>query len=81
MPWYDFIWDYSPDGNIDHLAEHDVTRDEAEEILQNPSRRERSRSNGKRWIAFGETRSGRELVVVYEVVDSVTLQAITAFEI
>jgi len=66
------IWDYGPDGNVQHLAEHDVTPQEAEEVLADPITADVSRSTG-RPIAFGLTRRGRRLAVVYEAVDAITV--------
>jgi len=80
VPWFDVIWDESrPHGNVSHLAEH-VTKEEAEEVLMNAIGREKSRSS-KRWVAFGRTAAGRELAVVYEMVDAITILPVTAFDI
>lgn len=81
MPWFDIVWDESlPDGNVAHLAEHGVSREEAEEVLMNAVSREKSRSSG-RWIAFGRTASGRALAVVYEMIDEITVVPVTAFDV
>jgi uncharacterized DUF497 family protein len=80
MPWFDIIWDYEPGGNIAHLAEHGVTPDEAEEVLMHPAKVEHSRSSG-RWIAFGRTTAGRDLAVVYEQIDDMTILPVTAFDL
>ena len=78
------IWDLDddPDGNVQHLLEHDVTIEEAEEVLLNPqSNRALSRSSGLP-TAFGWTSTGRHLAVVYELVDAdpLTLRPVTAYE-
>lgn len=65
------IWDLEgdPDGNVHHLREHDVTIEEAEEVLLDPqSSRAVSRTSGLP-TAFGWTSTGRHLAVVYELVD------------
>jgi len=81
MPWFDIVWDESlPHGNVAHLAEHGVTQQEAEEVLMNAFVREKSRSSG-RWIAFGRTLEGRELAVVYEMIDPITVLPVTAFDL
>ena len=80
MPWFDIIWDDGPGGNMAHLAEHGVTPEEAEEILTRSAKVERSRSSGRR-IAFGRTRAGRNLAVVYEQIDDVTVLPVTAFDL
>jgi hypothetical protein len=64
------IWDLDdePDGNVQHLAEHGVTREEAEEVLLNPANEvDRSRSSDN-WLTFGETSTGKHIVVVWELV-------------
>jgi len=61
------IWDLEDemDGNVQHLREHDVTIEEAEEVLLNPeSSRAPSRTSGLP-TAFGWTATGRHLAVVY----------------
>ena len=49
MPYYFFIW--TPE-IIDHLAEHDVTPEEFEEVVSDPDYEDVSRSTGNP-IAFG----------------------------
>jgi uncharacterized DUF497 family protein len=80
MPWFDFNWTPGEGGNIEHIADHGVSQDEVEEVVQNPDRVETSRSSG-RPIAFGYTTSGKYLAVVYEEVDETTVYPITAYEI
>jgi len=76
------LWDLEddPGGNIRHIAEHDITQEEVEEILANPIGIEVSRTSGFP-IAFGETNSGRIIAVVYEQIDDETVYPITAYEV
>lgn len=79
------IWDLEdePEGNVQHLLEHDVTIDEAEEVLLDAqSSRAVSRSSGLP-TAFGWTSTGRHLAVVYELVDEdpLTLRPVTAYDV
>ena len=79
------IWDMEgdPDGNVQHLLEHDVTIEEAEEVLlDRQSSRAPSRSSGLP-TAFGWTSTGRHLAVVYELVndDPLTFRPVTAYEV
>src|SRR5881396_3268678 len=79
------IWDLEgdPDGNVQHLREHDVTIEEAEEVLLDPqSARAVSRKSGLP-TAFGWTSTGRHLAVVYELVDHdpLTFRPVTAYEV
>lgn len=81
MPWYDIVWDHSHGGNVEHLADHGITTDEAEEVIMYPSGIEYSRSSG-RCIAFGRTHRGRSIAVVYELLsDKVTVLPVTAFDV
>jgi uncharacterized DUF497 family protein len=79
------IWDLEADaeGNVQHLREHGVSIEEAEEVLLNPqSSRAVSRTSGFP-TAFGWTSTGRHLAVVYELVedDPLTLRPITAYDV
>ncbi|HEV3447433.1 MAG TPA: hypothetical protein VG099_22520 [Gemmataceae bacterium] len=79
------IWDLEDDneGNVQHLREHGVTIEEAEEVLLDPgSSRAVSRSSGLP-TAFGWTSTGRHLAVVYELVDEdpLTLRPVTAYDV
>ncbi len=79
------IWDLEddPEGNVQHLREHDVSIDEAEEVLLDPrSSRAVSHSSGLP-TAFGWTATGRHLAVVYELVDEdpLTFRPVTAYDV
>jgi uncharacterized DUF497 family protein len=74
------IWTEGPDGNIAHLAEHDVSPEEAEQVLREPIKMTVSRTSG-RSISIGFTESGRHLAVVYEDIDDMTVYPITAYDI
>jgi uncharacterized DUF497 family protein len=76
----EFVWTDGPDGNIAHLAEHEVSPAEAESVLTNPIASDVSKKTG-RPIAFGFTRRGRKLAVVYEQIDPITVYPITAFDV
>jgi len=77
---YDIIWNPDPDGNIAHIAEHDLTPEDVEEVLLNPLGHDVSRSSG-RPIVYGFTADGRYILVVYEQLDRYTVYPITAYEI
>lgn len=76
------IWDRDDDprGNVQHIANHKVTKEEVEEVLQNPTDTDTSRSSG-RPVVFGDTDSGRHLIVVYEMIDAATVYPITAYDV
>ena len=56
------IWDLDddPQGNVQHIAEHGITKAEVVEVLAQPETREESRSSG-RPVAIGATSTGRTI--------------------
>lgn len=75
MPTYLFFW---TDENEEHVAEHGVTREEFEWVVQRAKRRGVSKTSG-RPTAQGLTRDGRLLYCVYEMLDVATVLPVTAF--
>jgi hypothetical protein len=82
MQQWAIIWDLDddPDGNVAHIAEHGIDKDEVAEVLRNPLAESTSRSSG-RPIVFGITSTGKSIGVVYETVDADTVYPITAYEV
>ncbi|MGA2062660.1 MAG: hypothetical protein ABSG67_19485 [Thermoguttaceae bacterium] len=82
MFFHTIIWDLDddPNGNVCHCAEHGVTKDEVEEVLENPEDLDLSRTSGCP-VVFGTTREGRHLMIVYEVIEKDTVYPITAYEV
>lgn len=82
MPTGSILWDQDddPDGNVRHCAAHGVTKEEIEQVLQNPTDADVSRSSG-RPVVFGDTSAGRHLMVVYEVIGADTLYPVTAYDV
>ena len=82
MAFTSIIWDMDddPEGNVQHCAEHGVTPEEVEEVLQNASDADFSRSSG-RPVVFGDTITGKHLIVVYEEIDADMVYPITAYEV
>jgi hypothetical protein len=76
MAQYFFIW--TPD-IIEHLAEHDVSPEEFEEVVSNPEYEDISRSTGNP-LAFGSTSDGRFLCCVYKWLDDDTIEPVTAYD-
>ena len=76
------IWDLEddPQGNVQHIAEHGITKAEVVEVLARPETREESRSSG-RPVAIGATSSGRTILVVYEEIDEDTVYPVTAYDL
>ena len=83
MAFHSIIWDLDddPDGNVQHCLDHGVTQDEVEEVVASPSsRRGVSRSSGRPAI-FGDTRAGRHLIVIYDLIDEDTIYPVTAYDV
>ena len=77
------IWDLEDDprGNIQHLAEHGVTPEEVEKVLNDRHSRTVHSASSGRPITFGWTTEGRYLAVVWEEADEepLTIYPITAY--
>ncbi len=54
------LWDLDddPDGNVQHCADHGVTKEEVEEVLENAMDSDISQSSG-RPVVFGDTGTRR----------------------
>lgn len=79
--WWDL--DEEPDGNVQHIAEHDVTKEEVEEVLDNRlNPTDQSHSSG-RPVTFGWTSTGKHIIVIWEQVqdDPLTAYPVTAYEV
>ena len=78
------IWNLAedPEGNVQHIAEHGITVEEAEEVVRDRYEASvASRSSGRPTV-FGWTSTGKHLAVTFEVVDKEVPQVyvVTAFE-
>ena len=82
MPASPIVWDLDddPKGNVTHCAEHGISKDEVEEIFLNATDVDISKLTG-RPVIFGDTSTGRHLMVVFEEIDLETVYPITAFEV
>jgi hypothetical protein len=76
------IWDLDddPNGNVQHCAQHDVSKSEVEEAFGNVVDVDVSRSTGMP-VVFGTSKHGRHLMIVYERIDSNTVYPITAYDV
>ena len=78
MPYYEFIWN---DEIVDHLAEHDVSPEQFEDVVSHPESTDISYSTGAP-CAFGETDDGRHLICIYDLeADGITVIPRTAYEV
>jgi uncharacterized DUF497 family protein len=77
------VWDLDedPDGNVQHIAEHDLSLEEVEEVLYAADEVIASQSSG-RPIVFGETSTGKFIAVVFEIVEEnpLSVYPVTAYE-
>ena len=76
MPYSFFLW--TPE-IVEHLAEHDVTLEEFEEVVNDPDCEDVSRSTGNP-IAFGSTSTGRFLCCVFRRSGDDLVEPITAYD-
>jgi uncharacterized DUF497 family protein len=65
---------------VRHCAEHGVTKEEVEEVFQSATDADVSRSSG-RPVVFGDTSTGRHLMVVYEEIGEDAVYPVTAYEV
>ncbi len=72
--------DDDPAGNVQHCAEHGVTKEEVEEVFQNATDADISRSS-VRPVVFGDTSSGRHLMVAFDEIDADTVYPVTAYDV
>lgn len=75
------VWDLDddPHGSVRHCAAHGVTKDEVEAVFQHAADVDVSRSSA-RPVVFGDTSTGRHLMVVFDEIDGDTVHPITAFD-
>lgn len=74
------IWNDEPDGNVDHIFEHDLTPADVEFVLERYESEGFSASSGLPCV-FGFTEDGRYIIVVYEQIDEDTISPITAYDV
>jgi hypothetical protein len=77
MPYYFFTWTAEI---VEHLAEHDVTPEEFEQVVCNSECATLSRSSGNP-IVFGYTSEGRYLCCVFRRLDVDVIEPVTAYEV
>ena len=77
-----FIWDdpEDPQGNVQHIAEHGLTIDEVEFVLENSTGKAKSDSSG-RPCRFGYTPADEYIIVVYERIDDDMIYPVTAYHV
>jgi uncharacterized DUF497 family protein len=83
---FDLIaWDDEddPQGNVQHIAANGLTIEEVEQVLHDHANRPTvSRSTGRPAV-FGATATGKDILVVYEVLETepvIVIRPVTAYE-
>jgi hypothetical protein len=76
------IWDSDddPDGNVQHIAAHELSVEDVEWVLGAPESEGVSRSSGLP-AAWGYTPDGDFIIVVYQQIDPDTIRVVTAYEV
>ncbi len=84
MPNAEFVWDLEDDsdGNVQHIAGHGITVEEAEEVVRASYEAAVASGSSGRPTVFGWTITGKYLAVVFEIIDDDVPQVyvVTAFE-
>jgi len=79
------LWDLEddPDGNVQHIAENDLSVEEVEDVLLDPDNEVQVSRTIGRPFTFGWTSTGRHIAVVWETVidDPRTVRMRTAYEV
>ncbi len=79
------IWDLDddPEGNVQHILAHDLSKGEVEDVLCNPANSTAESKSSGNPVTFGWTTTGRYIIVVWEHVqdDPLTMYPITAYEV
>jgi uncharacterized DUF497 family protein len=76
------LWDADddPEGNVHHVADHGLSKEDVEWVLGAPASEGTSRSSGLP-AAWGYTPDGDYIIVVYEQIDADTIRVVTAYEV
>jgi hypothetical protein len=76
------IWDIDDDpfGNVQHIAQHGLTKDDVQSVFDGPEDEDISRATGQPMV-FGTISDGRYIAVVYEQVDADSVYPITDYEV
>jgi len=77
------IWDdeTNPNGNVQHIAEHELSIEDVEHVLHHPISEGISRSKEGRLISWGYAPDGRYIAVIYEEVIEGVIRVRTAYDV
>jgi hypothetical protein len=77
---FEFIWNELPGGNVDHIADNDLTPEDIGHALATVTEFTFSRSSGRHAFT-GLALDGHHIFVVYDEVYENTVYVMTAYEI
>ena len=77
MAFYWYVWTPRAERKI---AQHGITREEFEYVVENPERIEISRTSD-RLVAIGETPARRRLCCVFDMADDATVVPVTGYDV
>jgi hypothetical protein len=82
MRSFQVIWDDDDDvdGNVQHIAEHGLTIEDVELVLENPTQEGAGAQTG-RPCCFGYTPGGDFIIVIFDQIDADTIYPVTAYEV
>lgn len=82
MDFLRILWDDpdDPEGNVEHIAQHGLSIDDVEEVLENPNSKGNSDSSGLPCI-WGYTLEWLYILVVYQTIDEDSIRVVTAYEV
>ncbi len=82
MSYLQILWDEddNPEGNVRHIAEHGLTMEDVEFVIENAESESVSRSSNHPCV-FGYTPSGEHIIVVFEELDDDIIYPVTAYEV
>ena len=82
MSYGRILWDDEgdPDSNVEHISQHDLTVEDVEHVLSNPTGEGTSRSTGLP-LVWGYTQDGRYTMVVFQELERDLIRVITAYEV
>ncbi len=80
MSGYECLWDLDSDddGNVQHISEHGLTKEDVEHAVQAASEERRSASSGLP-LVFGPALRGEIIAVVFERIDETHIYPVTAY--
>ena len=75
-----FEWDpdNQPNGNVQHIARHNIVPEEVEEVFEHPGEVLVRRTRQGYRLAYGRTATGRHLLIVFVLVRKSIVRIVTA---